>query len=72
MDEWAKAAVRIYGDGNVPDIKLTDEQREQLRYKPDETLKNLFGVQIGEQGGVGVSLTEMAKIAACNIMDDAR
>lgn len=72
MDEWAKAAVRIYGDGNVPDIKLTDEQREQLRYKPDETLKNLFGIQLGEQGGVGVSLTEMAKIAACNIMNDAK
>jgi len=72
MDEWAKAAVRIYGDGQVPDIHLTDEQREQLRYKPDETLKNLFGIQIGEQGGVGVSLTEMANIAACNIMNDAR
>jgi|GEM_PF-3388665 len=70
MDEWAKAAVRIYGDGQVPDIQLTDEQREELRYKPDETLKKLFGIQIGEQGGVGVSLTQMAQIAACNRMDD--
>jgi hypothetical protein len=81
MNEYMKQMIGIFSDGQVPDVKLTPEQREEFRYNPTKVMNELFNVQAGGKGAKRASddaltgeeleyVRQQASIIACNKMMD--